>query len=236
MYLIRANGEIICSAAAIPSADGIFDLSWTPEFPGTVSALGVEVSSPETCRGKVLIDFICISGISKFVSEANDDFSSWISSMAGNRLHSFSNDTQPGMRYFFSNEEPGVLVTGNRTWGDTCLIIQFQIHSADRAGILVHYQGLCRWIGVIFTRQNLRIVRNYYGEEILAETDFVYRENEIMPVKVRTCGSRIEVSLDGKLLLTARDELLQTGGAGIFVDHGCAGFGRFASEAKMAVF
>ena len=132
-----------------------------------------------------------------------------------------------------SNEEPGVLVTGNRTWGDTHVSAEFQIHAADRAGILVHYQGLCRWIGVIFSRKDLRIVRNHYGEETLAKTDFVYRENELMRLDVATRGSRIEVRLDGKLLLTAQDDVLGSGGAGIYVDHGRAGLGRFAVEAAL---
>ena len=227
LYLALANGEMIYSAAAEPGADGAFRLCWTPEFAGTVKALGVEVSSEGPCRGKALIDFIAIGVVAKLVSERGDAvFSAWISSMAGMR-------TSSGMRHFNSNEEPGVLVTGNRTWGDTHVSAEWQIHAADRAGILVHYQGLCRWIGVIFSRQDLRIVRNHYGEETLAKTDFVYRENELMQLDVTTRGNRIEVRLDGKLLLTAQDDVFESGGAGIYVDHGRAGFGRFAFEAAV---
>ena len=232
--LAFSSGASICfrmktirSAAAEPAADGAFELCWTPEFAGTVNALGAEVSSAEPCRGKAQIDFIAIGGIAKLVSERGDaDFSAWISSMAGMR-------TSSGMRQFNSNEEPGVLVTGNRTWGDTHVSAEWQIHAADRAGILVHYQGLCRWIGVIFSRQDLRIVRSHYGEETLAKTDFVCRENELMQLDVSTRGNRIEVRLDGKLLLTAEDDVLSSGGAGIYVDHGRAGFGRFAVEAAV---
>lgn len=236
MYLAMADGEIICSAAAEISDDGSFDLSWTADFTGTVTALGIEASSGKSCRGKALIDFIGISGVSRSVSEGgNTDFRAWISSMAGNRLGPFSNDVLPGMRYFMSNEEPGVLVTGNRTWGDTRLSLQFKIHSADRAGVLVHYQGLCRWIGVIFSRRSLRIIRNYYGEQTLAETDFICQENELMQLDIRTCGTGIEVFLDGRLLLNAQDDLLKSGGSGIYVDHGCAGFGRFSAEAETGI-
>ena len=237
MYLALANGETLFSPAASTEDDGAFDLTWTPEFPGAAVALGLEVSSAAPIEGNALIDFIGIGGISKFVAERGDmDFNSWVSSMAGCRLHPISNDRLPGMRYFCSNEEPGVLVIGNRTWGDTHLAAEFQIHAADRAGLLVHYQGLCRWIGVIFSRRDLRIVRQYYGEETLAETDFVYRENEPMQVEIRTCGDRIEVSLDGKPVLTARDGLLTSGGAGLYADHGMCGIGRFSVEAKMIAF
>ena len=232
MYLALANGEIICSSAAKPSADGGFVLSWTPEFTGNVKALGVEASG--SGQGKAMIDFIRIGGISTVISENGDaDFSAWISSMAGDRLRPFLNDILPGMRYFMSNDESGVLATGNRTWDDTHVSVQFQIHAADRAGVLVHYQGLCRWIGVIFSRKDLRIVRNYYGEETLAKTDFIYQENQPMELDIRTCGNRIEVALDGKAILRAQDDLLKSGGAGIYIDHGCAGFGRFATEAEI---
>ena len=234
MYLALANGGIVHSSAAEPSADGGFELSWTPEFTGNVKALGVEASG--SGQGKAVIDFIRIGGISKFISEENDDFSAWISSMTRQRPTPFFKDIRLGMRYFMADEQPGILVTGNRTWGDTRLAVQFKIHSADRAGILVHYQGLCRWIGVIFSRKDLRIVRNYYGEETLAETDFIYMENQLMELDIRTRGSRIEVSLDGKTILAAQDDKLKSGGTGIYIDHGCAGFGRFAAEAKITEF
>ena len=231
MYLAFADGGMICSSAAEPSADGKFELIWTPEFSGNVKALGMEVSG--SCQGKAMIDFIKISGTSTVISEnGNTDFSAWISSMSGNRLRPFFNDILPGMRYFMSNDE-GVLVTGNRTWGDTHVSVQFQIHAADRAGVLVHYQGLSRWTGVIFSRENLRIVRNYYGEETLAEMNFIYQENQPMELDIRTCGNLIEVSLDGKIVLTAQNDMPKSGGSGIYIERGCAGFGRFSAEAKI---
>ena len=235
MYLVLKDGNIIRSAAAQPAVDGTFDLTWVPEFANTtVSAFGIEASAEKSCEGSVLVDFIDISGVSKFKSESGKtDFSGWISSMSGSRLVPFSNDAEPGIRYFLSNEEPGVLVTGNRSWHDTDISVQFKIHSADRAGVLVHYQGLCRWIGVFFTRNHtLQIIRNYYGEEILSETKFTCRENELMSLNIRTCGKAIEVLIDGEILLTAQDEQFKSGGAGICIDHGCAGFADFAVEAK----
>ena len=233
MYLAGENGDKICSPAAEPAADGSFELSWTPQFSGTVSALGLEVAADAPCCGQVLIDSISVSGTSQIVSERGDtDFSAWISSMAGMRRASFSNDTLPGFRYFLSNEEPGVHVTGNRTWGDTKVAAEFKIHSADRAGILIHYQGLCRWVGVIFTRSDLRIIRNCYGEETLAHCDFIYHENEVMNLEVNTCGPQIEVRLNGQTLLTAADTRLPTGGAGLYLAQGCAGIGRLSLQAQ----
>ena len=56
-------------------------------------------------------------------------------------------------------------------------------------------------------------------------------ENQLMELDIRTRGSRIEVSLDGKTILAAQDDKLKSGGTGLYIDHGCAGFGRFAADA-----
>jgi len=233
LFLATTAGERLYSPAAVPDEEGRFELEWVPEFPGTAAALGIECASAKAVSGEALIDSIAVGGTARFVSEGETDFSAWLSSMAGIRARAFSNDPDLNMRYFSSNEEPGVLVTGNRAWGDTRIRVRFQIHAADRAGVIFHYQGLCRWVGAIFSRRSLQIVRNLYGEETLAETDFVYGENRPMLLEIRTHGSAVELSVDGKLVLTAQEDLLESGGAGIFADHGTCGFGRFEAEARL---
>lgn len=234
MYLTLFSGERIYSSAASGEADGFFELVWTPEFGSGVSAFGFECRSEAPADGRVQIDFIDISGVSrKVLAESDYDYSGWISNMDGSRSEPFSNDTVSGMRYWISNGEPCVFVTGNRTWGDTCISTLFQIHSADRAGILVHYQGLCRWTGAIFSRDSVKIIRNHYGEEVLAETGFTWCENQPMQLMLRTSGTLIELAVDGKVILTADDDLLKSGGAGIFIRTGMCGFSSFAAEANI---
>ena len=233
LFIATTANERFYSPAAVPDEGGRFELEWSPEFPGTAAALGLECASAKAVSGEALIDSIAVGGVARFVSEGETDFSAWISSMAGIRTRAFSNDSDRNMRYFSSNEEPGVLVTGNRSWGDCRIQVRFQIHAADRAGVILHCQGLCRWVGAIFSRRDLKIVRNLYGEETLAKTDFVYEENRPMLLEIRTCGSAVELSIDGKIVLTAREELLKSGGAGIFADHGTCGFGRFEAEAQL---
>lgn len=237
MYLLKTDGGRIYSDPAVAGVDGTFDLRWTPEFMGNVIALGLEATSADSQPEKAFIDFIRITGVSKLIFDNGDtDFSPWLYSMTEKRIVPFTNDPVPGMRYFLHNEEAGVAVTGNRSWGDTRISVQFKIHSADRAGILLHYQGLKRWIGVIFSRQDLRIIRNLYGEETLAQTNFIYQENRVMQLDICSCGSRIDVSIDGKNVLSASDDQLKSGGAGMYLDYGCAGFGRFAIEADITEF
>ena len=89
---------------------------------------------------------------------------------------------------------------------------------------------------MIFSRQDLRIIRNLYGEETLAQTNFIYQENRVMQLDICSCGYRIDVSIDGKNVLSASDDQLKSGGAGMYLDYGCAGFGRFAIEADITEF
>ena len=168
LFIATTANERFYSPVAVPDEGGRFELEWSPEFPGTAAALRLECASAKAVSGEALIDSIAVGGVARFVSEGETDFSAWISSMAGIRARAFSNDPDQNMRYFSSNEEPGVLVTGNRAWGDTYISVRFQIHAADRAGVIFHYQGLCRWVGAIFSRRDLKIVRNLYGEDTLA--------------------------------------------------------------------
>ena len=54
--------------------------------------------------------------------------------------------------------------------------------------------------------------------------------------RMRSALPKQFLELDGKPVLTARDGLLTSGGAGLYADHGMCGIGRFSVEAKMIAF
>lgn len=228
LYLRLASGEIVTSENAIPqNIQGDFVLSWNAQFHGIAIALGVECAD----EGTLWIDSIGIGGRAHFNAEESGLDMGWISSASQLRPWSFSNDSHNGYRYIISNSEPAVLVTGNRTWGDVLLDVEFKIHAADRAGVIFNYQGLQRWNGVIFTRDRVQLVRNLYGEEILAEAPFAYEENRPMQLGIRHQGNTISVLLDGQELFTQEEPRLTCGGAGLFAQCGLCGFGQFTADA-----
>lgn len=233
MFLKLADGTMIYSDPAQGNDQGTFTIQWTPQFHGIAAELGLERTSAEAVEGKDLIDCISISGTSKVCFPAGEqDFTGYLSSMSGMRP-GFSNDKLPGTRYFISNTQEGSLITGDRTWGDLNLEAQFVIHAADRSGLLFHYQGLQRWHGVLFNRNKIQLIRRFYGESVLAETDFAWQENIPMQIVIRCCNSKITVCLDGKEILSAQDDIFTCGGAGVYVHHGTCGLADFTAEAKV---
>lgn len=222
LYLSIHNDAMVYSEDIPRTADGAVDFEWVPETTGMVESLGVEAYSDKCCEGVFLIDSIDFSGKRKLYAASTEDDFGWISSMDRN-FRKASNDFTENMRNFGRSGELGVFVTGNQYHGNTEMRCKFRIHSADRSGLLLHYQGLSRWIGLLFTRNSLQIVRNHYGEKVLAEIPFVYEENKVMDLCARTENGRISLSVDGKVLIAAEDHTSTAGGAGMFLEHGVAG-------------
>lgn len=153
-----------------------------------------------------------------------DGLAGWITNATTLR-GSFSNDAEP-QRRFGSNGDPVVLVTGNRHWTDTTLSCHFNVHAADRAGVLLRYQGMQRYLLLEFTKTTARIVRQHYGETVLAETPFVLEENRMVDLEARVTGDTVTLCVDGRELLRATDDTFANGGAGFFVQCGLAGASR----------
>ena len=90
--------------------------------------------------------------------------------------------------------------------------------------MLLRYQGLRRHYAVWFTRTGVQIVRQRYGEQVLAEAPLVLEERRAYVLEARVEGESLSVSLDGRPVLAARDAAFDCGGAGFAVARGLAGF------------
>ena len=166
------------------------------------------------------IDSVAFSGVADI--DASGDFSGgdgsrreipgWIAHIDTMR-GPFSNDAEP-QRRFGSNGRPCILVTGNRHWTDATHSCRFNVHSADRAGILLRYQGMQRYILLEFTRTSARIVRQRYGETVLAETPFRLEENRMVDLEASAEGDLFTLRVYGRVLLSARDDAFADGGVG----------------------
>ncbi len=109
----------------------------------------------------------------------------------------------------------------------------FQIHAAARAGVLLRYQGMRRHYAVVFTKTALQIVRNRYGETVLAETPFEAEENRLYALEASACGDEIRIRVEGGPTLAVRDAAFDCGGAGFAVERGLAGFRALEIEASV---
>ncbi len=126
------------------------------------------------------------------------------------------------------------MATGNKFWSLPTLQCDFKIHGvAEEAGILINYQGVQRYHGILFTHGKLQIVRQYYERQILAETFYPLQEEEILHIKISyTKQGEIRVNINGKAVLSALDNTLDRGGCGFMVSHGLCGFYDLKIQAK----
>ena len=224
-------GKELIYSDCIEYTDGIpltFKWTVTGRESVTFAELGFEFLSDNPAEAEIIIDRISLGGTTDLKYEPliplKDRYNipGWISSLDRIGIQ-FSTDKEP-ITHIGSNGERKFLVTGNRFWGDITVKCRFRIHAADEAGIVFRYQGAERYYSAYFTKNTLRIAKQYYSETILAEIPYTLEENIIVPVEIDVKGNSIFITVDGKRLLTAKDDTLKDGGAGFFADTGLLGF------------
>ena len=78
------------------------------------------------------------------------------------------------------------------------------------------------------------LVRQDYGETILAERPFVLEENRMVDLEARAEGSKLTLRADGELLLEADDATFATGGLGFYAKQGILGVAKPSIRATIA--
>ena len=222
----------------IPGRD--FTLSWkinSSDCCSPVQFLAFEIKSENRSSGRVLIDFVDYSGFAELTFpllswKSPLDVPGWISNLDCIR-GPFSDDHQPVV-HIGKNEEMGILVTGNRSWTNPVIECNFKIHAADEAGIMFHWQGMKRYCAVVFTKSSVRIVREYYGRTILAETPFTCKGDQMYHVKIAAPEGRILLEIDGKEILSAKQDGLTSGGCGFLTCFGICGFSDLSIRAEIS--
>jgi ADP-ribosylglycohydrolase len=201
-------------------------LSGERGFP--IKDIGVEITGGPGASGRVLVDRVSYSGAPGLHipdelprSEAGTVLG-WVVD-ADRVLGRFPQNPDP-MTHFGKDEGRGVLVTGNDGWTDYTISGRFAIVLAEAGGLIARYQGLQRFIALVKTRDALKLVLNYYGETVLAETPCTWQPGELHDLALTVRGSGIVANLDGKEVLRGTDDKLGRGGAGYLVERGLAGF------------
>ncbi len=226
-------GNICCSEAFRLDHDGAIALDWKVDCGGgdLPGQFGWVVEAEKPAHGRLHVDSVEFTGDSELdyaggfpcVNDDSRKIPGWISSMDFCR-GPFAGDGEAKVRYFGENENIGIMVTGGRFWGDCALSCNFRIHAADRAGIVLRWQGMRRHYFFRFTAGKVQLVRCLYGETVLAETGFCCQEDQPYAMTARAEGTRISLSCNGRELLAANDSALENGGAGFRVEGGLFGF------------
>jgi hypothetical protein len=154
----------------------------------------------------------------------------WISNLDGIR-EGFSDDREP-VAYMQKNSGAGFCVTGNRRWRQAALTCRYKIHAADRAGFIFNYQGTQRYYAVLCTKTATQIVRQFYGETVLATGAFTLAEDQVYGVQAAYADGEISLHVDGQKILAVTDTQLTRGGAGFFIENGMCGYGALTLTAQ----
>lgn len=228
-YTQTRAGEVSVSDARelCPGAD--VEMTWTMgASENAIQFFGFEVESATQAKGTLLIDYVDFGGTANLhypieIPHVNaQQCDGWISSM-NTYTGPGSNDTLP-VHYISRFELDGILVTGDRRWKDATIQTNLMIRTADRAGFYLRYQGLRRYYAALITKKSIQIVRNYYGEHVLAEIPFVAEEHHPYRVSAGAEGDRLWITVEGGSTLEVHDTQLTTGGIGFYLEYGVMGF------------
>lgn len=240
----KPQAEQLFSPAVELAAGRDFSLRWSPELPHAAAELGFEIAGDAAAAREVVIDRVerCGAVALRYASAptirptgvaawfADRELDGWISNCDILR-GAFTDDPSADILYAQKNDGIGVLVAGDRHWGGCRFRCKFNVHLADRAGLLLHYQGMRRYYAVLFKPGKIMIVRNCYGETVLAEAPFDFEFERTWEVCAEAANGRIKVAVDGRELLCAVDDVFDCGGAGLMVESGMAGFHDIAVDA-----
>lgn len=222
-----AEAAVVYGAPVDVRAGKAFSLSLTvPDTKGrAVLDLGIEIAATEAAVGDVVVDRVEFSGRPQVKFLDTLSLHGWISS-ADHTRGGFSDD-RGAITYGGKNKERGVLVTGTTDWRDYTFEARVKIHLAEKGGILVRYQGLERYLALVWSRgDKLQLIERYYGDTVLGEAPCKWTLDELHALKVVCRGRKVTAYCDGRKVLEGTDLRLGCGGAGLLFEKGLVGFNR----------
>lgn len=226
----REKTASVYSLPVALAAGAAFDVELPMPVTGgmPLAEFGIEVSSPARTEGEVFIKRVSVSGRprlefpTELPRDKAGDFPGWVCDRDVDR-GAFSDDPEPCW-HAGKSEKRGVLVTGTTDWTDYAFECRFSVHMGDKAGILVRYQGLERYVALVKTADKLQLVRRFYGDTILAEVDAVWKADELHHLRLQCEGPRITAWCDGNPIMAGVDDRLGCGAAGLFFERALIGW------------
>ena len=215
LVLQSVNGPEI---TLLPGSDNT--ISWTiPDTDGfPIAAIGFEILPGEP--GTLLLDSLgwnAAPTTSLMPSKTGSVWTqAWVRTMEG--CAAYDNNTTITMHH---SRPGGFLLQGSRDWCDYAFRARVEIRLAESFGLVIRAQGLRRHYSLRIAPGGFaRIVRECDGEATLAETACPWILGQPREFQISAKGDRLQASVDGTILLEARDSALTGGAAGFLLDQG----------------
>jgi ADP-ribosylglycohydrolase len=182
------------------------DLSW--KIPATggqpIAEIGLEIDSPRGQPGSLYLDSLTWGGAPDAVfSKPTDAGKAWHISWVSSADH-FEPWGDPYR--IIQDEGTGLLIHGARDWQDYSVETVLTPHMVESCGLAARVQGLRRFYALLLDRsQQVRLVKQYYGETLLASTPLAWEFGQSLRLALRVKGTKLSAWLDGQLLFEVDD-------------------------------
>ncbi len=201
-----------------PVLDG--SAEWTvPEASGPIWAFGFE--------GEATLDSVDWGGTPRaaFGRGTAIERAQWASSL----------DRNEGT--LLKNRGVGVATVGDRTWGDARATMRITPRMPCGSGLVLRFQGLRRYYAFVVAPDGrgggeARIERMAYGRQTLASAPVAVAFDGPggFELSASAVGDRLALSVDGRVVVEARDGTFSGGGAGVWVESGSVDAGPLRVE------
>jgi len=195
-----------------------------------VKDFGFEIIGKNKAAGQIFINEVYFKGKPKFTFSEKiplDNYGqplAWTIDADGIRQHPFSDDPpDKKIHRFIKNQGRGCIATGNSDWQNYTFESLVNVHMADKAGIMVRYQGLERYIALVQSKGKLQLIKRLYKDHILAEINCPWKSDELHKLKLVCKGEQITAWCDSKKVFEEIDTDLGCGGVGFLFENGIAG-------------
>ena len=116
----------------------------------------------------------------------------------------------------------GLLIQGTREWTDYEVRAAIVPETIAAAGLAARVQGLRRYYALLLRDDRAQLVRELDGTTVLAETPFARRDyGEPHELALRVAGPDLRATIDGDVVLDARDGALGGGAVALVCEVGC---------------
>ena len=204
-------------------------LTWTVPDTGSapVAFIGLELSAPEAAT--LYLNALTWSGSPSVQLNRPDKPGTmwkraWVDALDHQDRLGYL-DHWPEPYRIVQNYGRGMITQGTRDWGNYRVSAQLTPHLCRAGGLAARVQGLQRYYALICDGEKVRLVKNYYGETVLAEAPVGWELGQLYELTLEVAGFRLVGHINGEKLVEATDpdRVFDGGGIGLIVEEGRVG-------------
>ena len=189
-------------------------------FSNPIGQIGISINSDDNISGKLLINYLNISGSPKMTFKKPDHIDEFKRGIFYKEevygqlwKRAWVNDVD---KWQYRHNESfkvvrgigrGHIMTGSETWKDYSISAKISIPLASAGGLILRSQGLKRYYSLELTKENkLKINKMEYDLKTLKEIDFDLEFFKDYELKFKVDGNKLQGFVDNKLLIEVEDK------------------------------